>query len=49
MSYHKNYAEWENNPISFWEDKAKNISWIKPWEKTLFQKNYISNGFISGN
>ncbi len=48
MSYHKKYAEWENNPISFWEDKAKNISWIKPWEKTLFQKNYISNWFHGG-
>ena len=39
MSYEKNYLAWEKDPISFWQDKAKKISWIKPWKKVLLEKN----------
>ena len=48
MSYEKKYAQWLNNPISFWEEKAKGITWIKPWEKTLLQKDGHSEWFHGG-
>ena len=42
MSYDKNYSNWKNDPISFWEEKAKNIDWFKPWKKTLEEKELFS-------
>ena len=35
MSYKKNYENWQNNPTSFWEEKAKDISWYKKPKKIL--------------
>ena len=35
MSYKKNYENWQNNPISFWQEKAKDISWYKKPKKIL--------------
>ena len=26
MSYNKYYSEWANNPLSFWDEKAKDVS-----------------------
>ena len=35
MSYNKNYLEWVNNPMSYWDRKSEDITWIKPYKKTL--------------
>ena len=35
MSYKKNYENWQNNPISFWQEKAEDISWYKKPKKIL--------------
>ena len=35
MSYKKSYQNWQNNPISYWEEKAKDISWYKKPKKIL--------------
>tara|TARA_B100000700_G_scaffold12139_1_gene12395 strand:- start:4059 stop:5930 length:1872 start_codon:yes stop_codon:yes gene_type:complete len=35
MSYKKSYQNWQNNPISYWEEKAKHISWYKKPKKIL--------------
>ncbi|MDD1680277.1 MAG: acetate--CoA ligase [Methanoregula sp.] len=33
--YQKTYAEFLKNPEKFWETKAKELEWIKPWDKVL--------------
>jgi acetyl-CoA synthetase len=33
--YQKTYAEFLKNPERFWEKKAKELDWIKPWDKVL--------------
>ena len=33
--YQKTYAEFLKNPEKFWEKKAKELDWIKPWDKVL--------------
>ena len=48
MSYDKNYSSWKNDPISFWEEKAKNIDWFKPWKKTLEEKGSSSWSWFTG-
>ena len=48
MSYDKNYLIWKKNPISFWEEKAKNIDWIQPWSKTLEEKNSSAWSWFNG-
>ena len=35
MSYKKNYENWQNNHISFWQEKAKDITWYKKPKKIL--------------
>ena len=35
MSYKTSYQNWQNNPISYWEEKAKDISWYKKPKKIL--------------
>ena len=48
MSYDKRYSSWKNDPISFWEEKAKNIDWVKPWKKTLEEKESLSWSWFNG-
>ena len=48
MSYDKNYSGWKNDPVSFWEQKAKNIDWFKPWKKTLEEKESYSWSWFTG-
>jgi acetyl-CoA synthetase len=33
--YQKTYAEFLKDPEKFWETKAKELDWIKPWDKVL--------------
>ena len=33
--YQKTYAEFLKNPNGFWEKKAKELDWIRPWDKVL--------------
>ncbi len=49
MSYNKYYSEWAENPLSFWDEKAKDVSWIEPYKKTLQKLIIITNGFIKAN
>ena len=48
MSYDKNYSSWKNDPTSFWEEKAKNIDWFKPWKKILEEKESSSWSWFTG-
>jgi acetyl-CoA synthetase len=33
--YQKTYAEFLKNPEKFWDTKAQELDWIKPWDKVL--------------
>ena len=33
--YKKAYQEYLNNPEGFWDWMAREIEWIKPWDKVL--------------
>ena len=48
MSYNKYYAEWAQNPLSFWDNKAKDISWIEPYKKTLNKTDNYYEWFHQG-
>ena len=48
MSYEENYLAWKNNPLSFWEEKAKKLAWISPFKKTLHTENNKSEWFYKG-
>ena len=48
MSYDKNYLEWSDNPISYWDRKSKNITWIKPYKKTLHKTADYYEWFYQG-
>ena len=48
MYYNKYYEEWGENPLSFWDEKAKNISWIEPYKKTLHKTSNHYEWFYKG-
>ena len=48
MSYNKYYSEWSENPLSFWDKKAKDISWIEPYKKTLHKTENYYEWFHQG-
>lgn len=35
MSYSTTYAEWQNDPVGFWERAAENIDWVEKWDVAL--------------
>ena len=42
------YAEAQRNPVKFWEQRARELSWFKPWKKTLDWKPPYAKWFIGG-
>ena len=32
--YHEVYASWKNDPEGFWAEAAKDIDWMKPWDRS---------------
>ena len=34
--------------VLFWNDQAKNLSWFKPWDKTLDWKPPFAKWFVGG-
>ena len=47
MSYNKYYSEWAEDPLSFWDKKAKDISWIS-LKKTLHKTDNYYEWFHQG-
>lgn len=45
--YQKAYAEFMKNPEKFWEAQAKELDWIKPWDKVL-EWNYPYAKWFTG-
>ncbi|NGN42222.1 propionyl-CoA synthetase [Mesorhizobium sp. CGMCC 1.15528] len=33
--YHEVYESWENDPEAFWAEAARDIDWVKPWDKVF--------------
>ena len=48
MSYNKYYEDWADNPLSFWDIKAKDVSWIKLYKKTLHKTDNYYEWFHKG-
>ena len=48
MSYNKYYSEWAESPLSFWDEKAKDISWIELYKKTLHKTDNYYEWFHQG-
>ncbi len=42
------YTEATRNPVRFWEGKARELRWIKPWKKALEWKPPYAKWFVGG-
>jgi acetyl-CoA synthetase len=42
------HREAAKNPVKFWEQRAKELAWFKPWTKTLEWKPPYAKWFIGG-
>jgi acetyl-CoA synthetase len=42
------YREAAKNPVRFWEQRAKELTWFKPWKKTLDWKPPYAKWFVGG-
>jgi acetyl-CoA synthetase len=42
------YTEAARNPVRFWEGKARELHWLKPWKKALEWKPPYAKWFVGG-
>ncbi|MEK7387136.1 MAG: AMP-binding protein [candidate division NC10 bacterium] len=42
------YAEARKNPVKFWEERARELHWFKPWRKALEWKPPYAKWFVGG-
>jgi acetyl-CoA synthetase len=42
------YREAAKNPVRFWEQRAKELAWFKPWRKALEWKPPYAKWFVGG-
>src|SRR5881227_2654370 len=42
------YREAARNPVRFWEQRAKELTWFKPWKKALDWKPPYAKWFVGG-
>src|SRR5439155_1327893 len=42
------YAEAARNPVKFWEARARELHWFKPWKKALEWKAPYAKWFVGG-
>ena len=42
------YAEAARNPVRFWEERARELHWFKPWKKALEWKPPYAKWFVGG-
>ena len=42
------YAEAARNPVRFWEGRARELAWFKPWKKALEWKPPYAKWFVGG-
>jgi acetyl-CoA synthetase len=42
------YREAAKNPVRFWEQRAKELAWFKPWKKALKWKPPYAKWFVGG-
>ncbi|MCP4185096.1 MAG: propionyl-CoA synthetase [Hyphomicrobiales bacterium] len=47
-NYHETYNQWKSEPLRFWSDAAKQISWDKPWDKVLDEDGSVYGEWFSG-
>ena len=44
--YHEVYASWKNDPEGFWAAAAKDIDWMKPWDKVYDRVDGLDRWFV---
>ncbi len=44
--YHEVYAGWKADPEGFWADAARDIDWIKPWDKVFDKVDGLDRWFV---
>ncbi|MGH7303442.1 MAG: acetate--CoA ligase [Candidatus Rokuibacteriota bacterium] len=42
------YVEAQRNPVKFWEQRARELHWFKPWKKALEWKPPYAKWFVGG-
>jgi acetyl-CoA synthetase len=42
------YEEAEKDPVAFWEEQARRLSWAKPWSKALEWNEPFAKWFVGG-
>ena len=42
------YREAARDPVKFWEKRARELTWFKPWKKTLEWKPPYAKWFVGG-
>ncbi|WP_068087065.1 propionyl-CoA synthetase [Polycladidibacter stylochi] len=46
--YQEVYNNWQAKPLEFWEEAAKAIDWIKPWEKVFDENAGVYGHWFAG-
>ena len=44
--YHEVYDSWKNDPEGFWAEAARDIDWIKPWDKVYDRVDGLDRWFV---
>ncbi|MEI5678785.1 MULTISPECIES: propionyl-CoA synthetase [unclassified Mesorhizobium] len=46
--YHEVYESWEKDPEAFWAEAARDIDWVKPWDKVFDADAGVYGRWFSG-
>jgi propionyl-CoA synthetase len=47
-NYHETYNRWKSEPLEFWSDAAKQISWTKPWNDVFNEDGSVYGEWFTG-
>jgi propionyl-CoA synthetase len=47
-NYHGTYNRWKSEPLEFWSDAAKQISWTKPWDDVFNEDGSVYGEWFTG-
>jgi propionyl-CoA synthetase len=44
--YQETYRRWQSDPEAFWSDAAREIDWIRPWDRTYAKIDGLDRWFV---
>jgi propionyl-CoA synthetase len=47
-NYHETYNRWKSEPLEFWSDAAKQISWTQPWDDVFNEDGSVYGEWFTG-